>query len=222
MKLRQAISTLVMMVLAACIVLAPARMAWAETTAIHNGAPELETPAAEKTDLEENLGFPQLKTDTYASQVFWLFVSFAILYPLMAWLALPSVGRVLDKRKRQREDDLSRAQKLGEEAEKIKSAYERSLTKAQRAAAEALGAAERAISDKISEAQSLFAAESRKRMAEADQAIEKAKAEALQSLADISAQVAADMVQKVANVQISTIDAKKAVDSVLQERKGAA
>jgi F-type H+-transporting ATPase subunit b len=162
-------------------------------------------------------GFPQLNVSSYPSQLFWLGVAFVLLYALMSRIALPRVTAVLDRRRSQKDGDLTKAGQLNDEAEKIKTAYEKLLAKAQKTAAEAMTAAERAISGKISEAQSRFADNSRKRLAAAEQNIAKAKADALHSLIDISAEVAADMVQKIADIQVNKTDATKAIMSVMQK-----
>lgn len=172
---------------------------------------------AEPAEAEEDIGFPQLKAKTYPSQVFWLFVSFALLYALMSKIALPRVGEVLDTRRAHKENDLKRAEQLQEEATKVKAAYEAAIAKAQAEAQDAQRAAEQEISEKIAEKNAEFAEKARKRVATAEQNIARAKDEALGSLADISADVAAEMVNKVAGVQVGKAEARKAVNDVMQK-----
>ena len=179
-------------------------------------APSSERAAA-PAEAEENVGFPQLNAKTYPSQVLWLFVSFAILYALMSKLALPRVGEVLDTRRAHKENDLNRAGQLQEEATKVKAAYEAAIAKAQAEAQDAQHAAEQEISEKIAAENAKFGEAARKRVATAEQNIARAKDEALASLADISADVAADMVNKVAGVQVGKAEAKKAVTTVMQQ-----
>lgn len=162
-------------------------------------------------------GFPQLDASTYPSQVFWLTVSFALLYALMSRLALPRVGKALDLRRSLNEGNLAKAEEWNEEAEKIKSDFEKSLAKAQRAAAATLAAAERDLSAKIAAEQAAFAENARKRLATAEQNIVKAKADALHSLADIAAEIAGDMAEKIGGVPVNKADAKKAVTAAMQE-----
>lgn len=161
-------------------------------------------------------GLPQMDVSTYPSQLFWLFVCFVVLYVVMSKVSLPRVGQTLDNRKSQREGNLKQAEQWNDEAEKVKAEYEKSLAKAQRAAATAASTAERAVSTKISEEQAKFAENSRKRLAAAEQSISKAKSDALASLSDIAAEIAADMAQKVANVQVDKAEAKKAVTNVMK------
>ncbi len=167
--------------------------------------------------LAEEKGLPQMDTSTFASQLFWLFVCFTALYLLMSRFSLPRVAETLEKRLAQKEDTLKQAGQWNDEAAKTKTEYEKSLVKAQKTAAAAAAAAERSMSGKISEEQARFADNSRKRLAAAEQNIAKAKAEALHSLSDIAADIAAEMVQKIADVQINKADAKKAVTTAMRE-----
>jgi F-type H+-transporting ATPase subunit b len=167
---------------------------------------------------EKKLGFPQLDASTYASQVFWLLVSFVLLYTLMSKIALPRVGSVIDMRQQQRDGNLSRAEDMSAEAEKMKIAYEASLTAAREQASDVLTQASEEISDKNSAETGRFGEHARNRVAAAEQAIARAKKEALASLADISAEIAADMVQKIAAVTVAKPDAKKVVTSVMEKQ----
>jgi F-type H+-transporting ATPase subunit b len=173
--------------------------------------------AAAPAEEEENIGFPQLNAKTYPSQVFWLFCAFVTLYVLMSKIALPRVGEVLDARRTHKESDLKRAQQMQEEATKVKTAYEAAIAKAQAEAAEAQAAAEQEVSEKIAAEVAKFAEAARKRVATAEQAIARAKDEAVSSLADISADVAMDMANKVAGVQVGKAEARSAVAKVMKE-----
>ena len=210
--------------------IAPAVIQHAEdaaATAEHNAENSVVAPAEEHADAHategampaeaggehhgESLGFPQLDPSTYASQVFWLFVSFIILFVLMSKVALPRVGNVLEFRQSIKKDNLDQAEQLQGEATGIKAAYEASLAKAHEAANDSLKASEQSIASKVSAENAKFADHARTRIISAEQSIAKAKDEALASLSDISAEIAADMVNKIAGTQLTKADAKKAV-----------
>lgn len=175
--------------------------------------------AEEHGQAEENKGgFPQLDVSTYASQVFWLVVSFLALYVLMARFALPRVTEVLDMRQTQKNGNLDRAAQLQEEADKIQAAVDGILSTAQDNAQAALSKAEETVSDRMSRDSVSFAEQARKRIVTVEENIAKAKAEALTSLADIAAEVAADIVSKVADVQVNKADAKKLVQANMSSK----
>jgi F-type H+-transporting ATPase subunit b len=73
---------------------------------------------------------PQLDPSLFATQLFWLFVTFMVLF-LIAWkVALPRIADVLNARQNRIDSDLERAQTLKSEAEDVLSAYEKALAEA--------------------------------------------------------------------------------------------
>lgn len=73
---------------------------------------------------------PQLDFATFPSQLFWLIVNFALLYVLMARVALPRIGKILESRAAAIKSDLDRASELKAESERILAAYEQGLNNA--------------------------------------------------------------------------------------------
>ncbi len=68
---------------------------------------------------------PQLEQiSTYASQIFWLVVVFAVLFGVMRKVALPRVQGILQERRDRIDDDLARAGALRDEAAGVLRAYE--------------------------------------------------------------------------------------------------
>ena len=70
---------------------------------------------------------PQFNPAFFAPQLFWLAVTFITLYILMAKVALPKIGAVLDERQRKIDDNLDKAAQLKAEAEAAVAAYEQAL-----------------------------------------------------------------------------------------------
>ncbi len=67
---------------------------------------------------------PQLETDHYSSQIFWLLLTFALLYILISKSALPSIHEVMEKRRHRIERDLEQAERLAAQAKIAKEDYE--------------------------------------------------------------------------------------------------
>lgn len=70
---------------------------------------------------------PQLDLSVFPTQLFWLAVTFAILYLLMARGTLPRIAQVLEDRQARISHDLDEAERLKAESEKIMAAYEAEL-----------------------------------------------------------------------------------------------
>ena len=75
-------------------------------------------------------GLPQLDTALFPEQLFWLAVSFAILYVLMAYVALPAVRRTQDNRADTIAADLKAAEQANEQAKAMMAKYEKALADA--------------------------------------------------------------------------------------------
>jgi F-type H+-transporting ATPase subunit b len=175
---------------------------------------EAESPAVP----HDEVGFPQLKqTHTYASQVFWLAIAFVLMYLSMSKLALPRVGTVFDLRKKYVADNLGEAEHLTQAAETIRAAYKKKLAAAHEQAREALYAAESSMAAKLASEELHFSENMRLRVAKTDRDIAFAKEEALRTIADVSAEAAADITQRITGVSISKLDARKAVDAAMKE-----
>lgn len=96
--------------------------------------------------------FPPFDSSTYASQLFWLVVTFGTLYALMSRVALPRIGSVLEERRATIEGALRAASTAQKEAEEQAAALEASLAKA-RANAQAIATEARDKSSREIEAQ---------------------------------------------------------------------
>jgi F-type H+-transporting ATPase subunit b len=77
---------------------------------------------------------PQLDTSSFISQIFWLVISFGILYFMIAKLVYPPTKKILDLRKHNIAHDLQLAEKLNKQAESIKEQCELLLENAKKEA----------------------------------------------------------------------------------------
>jgi F-type H+-transporting ATPase subunit b len=161
---------------------------------------------------------PQLDLSTFPSQLFWLAVTFLLLYLLMSWVALPRVSAMIVARRARIEGDLERAAQMKAEAEAVMAAYERSLADA-RAQAQAT----------LKEAMDRFAAEAAERQRKAAEAlsaetsaaerrIADAKTQALASLRAVAIDVARTATRKLVGTDVDETSTAAAVDQVMRER----
>jgi F-type H+-transporting ATPase subunit b len=86
---------------------------------------------------EHKGGFPPFQSQTFASQLVWLVIAFVLLYVLMAKLALPRVGAIIESRQKRIDDDIAEAGMLKAQSDEAVAAYEKALADA-RARAQAI------------------------------------------------------------------------------------
>ena len=71
----------------------------------------------EKVFTAESGGMPQLNPEFWVSQIFWLTITFGILYLVLSKLILPKISANLESRKSQISDNIEAADKQREESE---------------------------------------------------------------------------------------------------------
>jgi F-type H+-transporting ATPase subunit b len=162
---------------------------------------------------------PQFDPTTFASQVFWLAITFIALYVLMARVALPRIAEVLEERSERIADDLERAESLKKEADAVVEQYEAALAKARAEAGALIARAAQEIAETSARRQAEFAAELARKTEAAEARITRAKDEAKSHVRDIAIEVAGDISAKLIGVAPNQDQVAKSVDAQL---KGAA
>ena len=92
--------------------------------------------AGQAAHAAETPGLPQLDLTRFPPQLFWLAVTFIVLYLIMSRIALPQVGGILRTREEKITGDLNRAEQLNREAADALKGYETALAEARAKATE--------------------------------------------------------------------------------------
>jgi F-type H+-transporting ATPase subunit b len=163
-------------------------------------------------------GMPQLNFHDFPPQLIWLTISFVVLYVLMARVALPKVGAVLQMRADRIKDDLDRASSLKAETDTIIAAYEKALADARNHAATVSRDTAAALAQQAAERQTKVGAELAVRVKAAEANIAAARANAMAEIQTVAADIAADATQRLVGVQVSPADAAHAAAQALKER----
>lgn len=145
---------------------------------------------------------PQLDFGTYISQIFWLFITFGLLYLMMARNALPRIREVMQTRQTRISSDLQRAEELREQA----ASAEADLTSELKAARETAAKLIQDVHDKATEEEQIRNAKLEetiaKQVGQADQRVAVVKSESQQQLIPVAAEFAQQIVEKIAGVDI--------------------
>lgn len=100
---------------------------------------------------------PQLDPTTFIPQLFWLAVTFGVLYFVMARLALPRVIDTIEGRNAQIAQDISAAEKIRKECQELEIAHKTLLTEAREKAATFLKEERAQIESQLTEQTKSFA-----------------------------------------------------------------
>lgn len=158
-------------------------------------------------------GLPQLDPTTYTSQLFWLAITFGLLYIALSSYILPRIGRALDQRQERIQRDIDQAEDLKRQTDEAIATYEKRLADARgKASAMAKETRERLAAETDAERDAV-AEEVAVKVAEADSRIATMKSAALQEVNGIAKDAAADIVGKLVGGSVSDAEINAALDA---------
>lgn len=159
-------------------------------------------------------GMPQLDTTTFPSQVFWLAVTFAIMYMIFSKKSLPEISGVLENRQQHIQSDLETAEDLKKEAEEAQHAYESSLENARTSASKALNDVQSKIKAKAEKQHESFREKSEKDIQDLEKRLDKVKKDAMDDMNTIAAEVASEAAKKIVGINADLEQAKTVVKAL--------
>jgi F-type H+-transporting ATPase subunit b len=139
---------------------------------------------------------PQFDTSTFASQIFWLVVCFAVVF-VFAWrIVLPRIAGTLEDRQRKISDDLARAGELADQADEVMAAYEARLAEARANAHEELHSAATRAAAETEKRNAALAEKLAANQAMARERIAAESAAAASHVAEIARDIAGEAVER--------------------------
>lgn len=188
-------------------------------------APEHSDPSAEPVVTEElttsteqagdahgaKPGLPQLDTTTFASQLFWLLISFAVLYFVIARIAAPKIGGVIADRANRIRGDLDSAAKAKRDSEAAMAGYDKALADARAKALKASDAMRNTVQAEINAKNDAASKQLAADTAKAEARIGEMRKAAMARVGDVARETAADIVQKLSG----EVASKPAIDAAV-------
>lgn len=190
----------------------------AKTVTPGTDAPQNLTTGTEvPSDAGKEKPFPPLNPENFAPQLFWLALTFGVLYVILSRVALPRVSEVIEERRDRIQRDLDAADRLKDETEKALNGYEEALSDA-RSNASAIAKKEReALDSEVAREQATVEEQLSAKLAEAESRIAETKKNALQGVNAIAADTAVAIVAKLVGENVSVDEAKQALPSGAQD-----
>lgn len=159
---------------------------------------------------------PQLAFETFAPQLVWLAIVFLVLYVLMARVALPRIGSVIEGRRERILSDLDQAAQSKAQTDAAIAAYEKALAEA-RAKAHSIAQAKRDELAAETERKRLeIEGQLNQKIAAAETAIKATKEKALGNVRTVAIDVAGAIVSQLLGEDADKAATERAVDAALK------
>lgn len=161
---------------------------------------------------------PQIEQiSTFVSQIFWLVITFGLLYFVMWKIAIPRIVAVLQDRQERINDDLEKAESLRNEAAGVLEAYEKTVAegrvRAQTILREATDLNNKAAADR----QAALGEQLAQQTADAEARINAAREEAIANIRTVAVETAQAVALRLSGATVTQDEAEEAVASVLAE-----
>ena len=153
--------------------------------------------------------FPPFDPNNFAPQLIWLALTFVVLYLILARVALPRIGEVLDERRDRVQRDLDAAERFKADTDKALAAYEKALSDAHGKASSMAKDMRDKLTAESNKERAQVESELAAKLTEAEGRIANTKAKALQSVNDIAAETASAVVGKLLGEEVSPAEVKK-------------
>ena len=161
------------------------------------------------THEEKSGGLPQLNPADFPPQLVWLAITFAVLYLILARVALPRIGEVIEERKDRVQRDLDAAGRFKADTDAALAAYEQALSDARQKASSLAKDMRDKLTAETDKERGTVEGQLSAKLAEAESRIAATKSRASTSVDEIAAETASAVVSKLLGEEVSPAEVKK-------------
>jgi F-type H+-transporting ATPase subunit b len=169
-------------------------------------------------DAAEKVGMPQLDTEFWVSQIFWLTTTFSILFVLLSKLILPKISANLETRKSLILENISTAEKKREESElKIKE-YNEILERGKNEAKSIINQAKERLKKDISLKKEALEKDLSSEIQKAEVEIREFRDKAPERINKIAIQTSADLLQQLMGTDVNSSSISTIVNDLASKK----
>ena len=162
----------------------------------------------------ESGGMPQLNPEFWVSQIFWLVITFGILYVVLSKLILPKISANLESRKSQISDNIEAADKQREESEKKLKEYDLIISKSKTEAKNIFNQArEKALKD-INAKRDILDKQIKEEIKKIEDEVNLLRKDAPLKINKIAIETSAELIQKLIGAEINNSSISAIVDDL--------
>ena len=168
----------------------------------------------------ESGGMPQLNPEFWISQIFWLILTFGIMYLVLSKLILPKISNNLETRKSQILENIEAAEKQREDSDAKLKEYDEIISKSKLKANSILNQArEKAIKD-IKTKKETMEKEIEKEISKAQKEITELKKNSISSIQNISENITSNIIEKISGDKLNESSIKATVEDISKKNLG--
>ena len=167
----------------------------------------------------ESVGMPQLNPEFWISQIFWLTLSFGILYAVLSKLILPKISANLELRKSQIQENIEAAEKQRETSETKLKEYDEIILKSKSEAKNIFKDAREKVLKDINSKKETLEKQIDDEIKKAEQEIEVLQKGAPEKINKIAIETSSELVKKLIGAEVNNSSISAIVDD-LSKRNG--
>ncbi len=160
---------------------------------------------------------PQLDISTFLPQLFWLFISFGLLYFLRSKLCLAKIATIMEQRDLSIADNLKSAHLAKDQAVKLKSEYEAILLNSAKARSDNLAKVSKELSQMIDDKLVSFDKELNNLVLESEKRMKAFEATSENEIEEIAKKAALAILANIDNINLEEELVSKAIKKIKSE-----
>ena len=165
----------------------------------------------------ESGGMPQLNPEFWISQIFWLTVTFGILYLILSKIILPKISSNLELRKSQIQENIEVADKQRKDSESKIKEYNEIVTKSKIDAKNIFKSArEKALKD-INSKKDILEEQIEQEIKKAEEEIQNLKKGAPEKINKIANETSSELLKKLINTEVNNSSISAIVEDLLKK-----
>ena len=166
----------------------------------------------------ESVGMPQLNPEFWISQIFWLTITFGILYIVLSKLVLPRISTNLEIRKSQILDNIEAAEKQREESELKIQEYEKIIQDSKNQAKNYLNQAREKLIKSVNLKKKDLDKELAVEIKKTESEIQDLRNKAPEKINKIAIETSGDLIQRLIGIEVNNSSISAIVDDLSKKK----
>jgi len=159
-------------------------------------------------------GMPQLNTEFWIAQIFWLILIFSSLYLIIWKIFLPRITYSIENRKSRIVNDLDQAQKLKDNAEKKFKEYNEIIEKTKKEAKKIIDDNKKKLDKDLESKKQKFNDEIEKELIAAEKEIKDLKKTSTSNIADVATEISSELMRQIINAEVNKSNVSAIVNDI--------